>query len=223
MASAIPFQAPTANTGGPLPATPQAGTTPAASNARVRPAKQMRAPEFNVQCRLCGAITSNRGACRTCGAPAGLIANPNDPTGATFLAVGMAYPPPVNAIQSVPDRPLPPALATLRWNWGACGASLFWLMGHGVVGWSLMVALLDTASLLAYFGPPLYLLIPYSGALLSLVLGAQGHYLAWQKQRDGNETAFLQSETRWKWAGLVLLPLKLLLLILLTWTAIRKG
>ena len=221
--SAIPFQAPQAAAANLPPSVPPTAALPAIKSPSVRVEKRGRAPDFNVQCRLCGAITSVRAACQNCGAPVGLIANPRDSTGATFLPIGMAYPPPVNAIQTVPDRPLPPALTALRWNWGACGASLFWLIGHGMIGWALIVLLLDIASLPAYYGPPLYLLIPYSGALLSLLLGAQGHYLAWQKHSGSDITAFLRSETRWKQVGFSILPLKLILLAWLTWTAIHKG
>ena len=119
------------------------------------------------------------------------------------------------------DRPVPPALTHLRWNWGACGASLLWLVGHRIIGWSIIILLLDAASLLAFYGP-LYLLLPYSGALLSLSLGTQGHTLAWQKRSNEDTTAFLRSETRWKWAGIVLLPFKLVLLAWLTWMAFAR-
>lgn len=215
--SAIPIQAPTANPRRPVSSA--APSAPATSGARK---KQGRAPEANGLCRLCGAVTSLRAACRNCGAPLGLIANPGDSTGATFLPPGMLYPPPMDALQAVPERAVPSALARLRWNWGACGASLLWLMGHRLVGWALLMLLLNIASLTAFSGP-LYLLIPYSGALLSLVLGAQGHYLAWQKQTGMDELRFLQTETRWKWIGLVGLPIKLGLLAFLTWTAYRQG
>lgn len=195
----------------------QPASVPVVKSARSK-ASRVRPPDIDVLCCVCGAITSLRRACRTCGTPPGLIANPGDPTGATFLPIGMLYPPAMNALYAVPDRPLPPAFTNLRWNWGAFGASLWWLLARRIWGWALIVLCLDVASLLAFSGP-LYLLIPYGGALLSLALGMQGYFLAWQKQADGNETAFQHSQERWKRIGVVLFPFKIALLALLTWAA----
>lgn len=186
--SAIPFQPPSANAGKMPPAAMQAASVPVVKSARSK-ASRVRPPDIDVLCCVCGAITSLRRACRTCGTPPGLIANPGDPTGATFLPIRMLYPPDMNALYAVAARPLPPAFANLRWNWGAFGASLWWLLAYRVWGWALIVLCLDVASLLAFSGP-LYLLIPYGGALLSLALGMQGYFLAWQKQADGTRPRF---------------------------------
>ena len=160
-------------------------------------------PVITYACRLCGnRVPATRRMCEVCEAPHGMIANSGDPTGGTYLLIGSLYPMPLDAIEAAPARPMPAALARLRWNWGAFGASTPWLFAHRQGGWGCIALGCALLAPLASYGA-LYLLLPACGALISLLVGLQGHALAWQNSRYDSPEAYLRSETRWKWLGIV--------------------
>ena len=171
-------------------------------------------------CRLCGGpVPGNRVACTLCDAPHGMIANPNDGTGATYFAAGALYPPPTDSIEALIPRPLPPAIAAMRWSWGAFGASTPWLFAHPrLLGWGCITLLLLLMMPLSFLGP-VYLLIPAASLLVSLLAGLQGNALAWQFGKYPDVATFQRTERRWAGLGILSAIGKTVLLALLIWSA----
>jgi hypothetical protein len=207
--SSIPFQPPPGAAGASIPvSTGSPDPAPVAPYTRKRRGRgeenALRSlAAVTYACRLCGnPVPAIRRVCATCDAPHGMIANPGDPTGGTYLPIGSLYPAPVDAIEAMPARPLLAAIADLRWNWGAFGASTPWLFAHRLPGWGLITLGFTLLAPLTYYGA-LYLLLPACGVLISLLVGLQGHALAWQRGRHDSLETHLRVETRWKWLGLV--------------------
>ena len=219
--SAIPFQAP-------LPLSPSGVPAPV-SQPSVPPRRPgatdwgaMRAQAaLTFACRLCGGpVPGSLTACPLCDAPHGMIANPNDGTGATYLVAGTLYPPPTDSIEALTRRPLPAAVAAMRWNWGAFGASTPWLLAHPrLLGWGFISLLLMLLMPLAYFGP-FYLLLPAAGVLVSLLAGFQGNALAWQFGSYPDVETFKRIERRWVGIGILSAIGKTVVLTLLILLAI---
>ncbi|HZP84997.1 MAG TPA: DUF2628 domain-containing protein, partial [Chthonomonadaceae bacterium] len=152
-----------------------------------------------MQCRVCGTVLTPRDySCPRCNTPVGMVANPNDPTAASYVPTGYA---PIIENTSGQKGSVPPELQG-GWNWGASFLTLFWCISHrvwwpllvglGSVGvWIILIAVVMAAAMSSPGSPPTYILILPVGYLiiwiinlvLFILLGIRGNSLAWQHRR----------------------------------------
>lgn len=118
---------------------------------------------------------------------------PPPPTGAPYGQVEQ-----VNTSGMKGD--VPPEIARLGWNWGACFLPFLWSVTHNLK-WGVVSLV-----------PLLLLMVPgITGDLsiiatvpFSLYFGLMGHRLGWQNRRfDGGVVQYLEVQRKWAWGAAI--------------------
>jgi hypothetical protein len=161
-------------------------------------------------CRVCGnPLTPRDYNCPRCATPVGMVANPNDPTSASYLPVGG-----VGYLENTSGQKgsVPPEIQGYRWSWGAFSLNWLWLCFHGLAPWGIAMLVIG--------------FIPFVGIInlgASIYLGINGYKLAWQNRRYDSIEQFKAVETKWMQWGIALWLLGVVCGILLLIFVLTMG
>lgn len=192
-------------------------------------------PQTAGQCKVCGAMIPYGAAlCPVCLVPAGLIANPADPTVTTYLDARALTQPGTSPIYAAPGAYVgPPPDSTPEelkkgWNWGAALNSTLWSFTHRAAGWGLLcgfglfcwictivaAATASSADLRSAANDSSaqivsVMLISVGGLtwlFKTLYLGFQGNAIAWRSGRYPNPSRLRMAQKLWaRWSIVVFL------------------
>jgi hypothetical protein len=166
---------------------------------------------YGVLCAVCGnPLPPGNYLCRRCGAPAGTVANPYDPTAATFVPIpSSAYPQTLNmsGLHTTPGTEsshLPGEVKGCCWGPLNPLVTPFWCLAHNMTGWGVGLLL----SLVVVVGWPLNL-------VMALFFFLQGRELAWKNRRFTDPAQFQHTQRTWGWWSLAVLAFIIVPMIVL--------